>query len=114
MTNHDALDMRLNECEALASTLTGLKTHYDGDAFDLVERAADRLDEAVRLLREAERLVRPAPALNDETGHCTSCGRDNRGHEGEPCSDDCPMYDDPVAMIQDGPIVLTSEGFRPL
>jgi len=32
------------------------------------------------------------PAVNDETGHCTSCGRDNSCHEGEPCSDDCPMY----------------------
>jgi hypothetical protein len=35
------------------------------------------------------------PAINDETGHCVSCGRDNSGHEGEPCSDDCPMYDAP-------------------
>ena len=32
------------------------------------------------------------PAANDETGHCKSCGRDNRGHEGEPCDDECPMY----------------------
>jgi hypothetical protein len=28
--------------------------------------------------------------LNDETGHCVTCGRDNSGHETEPCSDDCP------------------------
>lgn len=36
----------------------------------------------------------PNPAENDETGHCVECGRDNNGYEGEPCSDDCPMYDD--------------------
>lgn len=34
------------------------------------------------------------PAENDETGHCKHCGRDNRGYEGEPCSDDCPLYDE--------------------
>jgi hypothetical protein len=31
-------------------------------------------------------------ANNDENGQCQSCGRDNRGHETEPCSDDCPQY----------------------
>jgi hypothetical protein len=31
-------------------------------------------------------------AINGETGHCVSCGRDNSGHEGKPCDDDCPMY----------------------
>lgn len=31
-------------------------------------------------------------AHNDGDGNCLSCGRDNRGHEGEPCSDECPMY----------------------
>ena len=30
---------------------------------------------------------------NDENGRCTYCGRDNRGYENEPCSDDCPQYD---------------------
>jgi hypothetical protein len=29
-------------------------------------------------------------ANNDQNGQCTYCGRDNRGHEHEPCSDDCP------------------------
>lgn len=32
------------------------------------------------------------PAVNDADGFCIHCGRDNNGHEGEPCSDDCPMY----------------------
>jgi len=42
----------------------------------------------------------PAPAVNDEHGCCVECGRDNAGHEGEPClyeggnGEDCPMYDD--------------------
>ncbi len=31
---------------------------------------------------------------NDECGYCRHCGRDNRGYESEPCSDDCPQYDD--------------------
>lgn len=41
----------------------------------------------------------PLPAENDEDHHCVECGRDNTGHEGEPClyeggnGDDCPMYD---------------------
>lgn len=30
-----------------------------------------------------------APAL---TATCPHCGRDNTGHEGEPCADDCPQY----------------------
>lgn len=32
------------------------------------------------------------PAENDAGGFCVHCGRDNRGYEGEPCSDDCPLY----------------------
>lgn len=32
------------------------------------------------------------PAVNDENGQCIHCGRDNRGYEGSPCSDECPMY----------------------
>jgi len=27
---------------------------------------------------------------DDEHGVCRFCGRDNEGHENEPCSDDCP------------------------
>jgi len=27
---------------------------------------------------------------DDERGVCRFCGRDNEGHENEPCSDDCP------------------------
>lgn len=27
---------------------------------------------------------------NDENGRCLHCGRDNRGYDLEPCSDDCP------------------------
>lgn len=30
-----------------------------------------------------------APAV---TANCPHCGRDNTGHEGEPCADDCPQY----------------------
>ena len=33
------------------------------------------------------------PSENDEHGFCKHCGRDNRGYEGEACSDDCPFYD---------------------
>lgn len=29
---------------------------------------------------------------NDASGYCIHCGRDNRGHEGEPCADECPRY----------------------
>lgn len=29
----------------------------------------------------------PAPVAE-----CSHCGRDNTGHEGEPCADDCPQY----------------------
>lgn len=32
------------------------------------------------------------PAQNGPDGHCLHCGRDNTGHEGEPCADDCPQY----------------------
>ena len=32
-------------------------------------------------------------AENDAEGFCIHCGRDNNAHEGEPCSDDCPLYD---------------------
>jgi hypothetical protein len=39
-----------------------------------------------------DRFDKTAPAINDESGHCVECGRDNRDHEGEPCSSDCPMY----------------------
>lgn len=38
------------------------------------------------------------PAVNDEHGHCVSCGRDNSGYEGEPCADDCPMYWEEVGI----------------
>lgn len=31
-------------------------------------------------------------AQNDASGHCIHCGRGNRGHEGEPCHEDCPQY----------------------
>lgn len=27
---------------------------------------------------------------NDEAGYCVHCGRDNRGHEDEPCYEECP------------------------
>jgi len=30
---------------------------------------------------------------NDENGQCRYCGRDNEGFENEPCSDDCPQYE---------------------
>ena len=30
---------------------------------------------------------------NDENGQCRHCGRDNEGFENEPCSDDCPQYE---------------------
>lgn len=32
----------------------------------------------------------PALARNNDAMECLDCGRDNTGHEGEPCSDDCP------------------------
>jgi hypothetical protein len=38
------------------------------------------------------------PAVNDETGHCVCCGRDNNGYEGEPCIDECPMYWEEVGL----------------
>lgn len=41
------------------------------------------------------------PAVNDDDGNCVSCGRDNRGHDGEPCHPDCPMYWEDVG-IQNG------------
>ncbi len=36
--------------------------------------------------------INDTPAINNAEGECINCGRDNRGHEGEPCIDDCPMY----------------------
>lgn len=37
---------------------------------------------------------KPVPAENDEDLHCQHCGRDNTGHDGEPCLvDDCPLYE---------------------
>lgn len=33
------------------------------------------------------------PSDNDQTGHCKWCGRDNRGEETGPCSDDCPRQE---------------------
>jgi len=36
---------------------------------------------------------------NDENGQCRQCGRDNRGYENDPCSDDCPLYDDPAVRL---------------
>lgn len=38
--------------------------------------------------------ITPEAAQNDAGSHCIHCGRDNSGHEGEPCSDDCPMFDE--------------------
>lgn len=38
------------------------------------------------------------PAVNDADGFCTHCGRDNIGHEGEPCADECPMYWEAVGI----------------
>lgn len=38
------------------------------------------------------------PATNDANGHCVHCGRDNTGHEGEPCIDECPMYWEAVGI----------------
>lgn len=33
-----------------------------------------------------------APAINDANGNCVHCGRDNKGYEGQACSDECSMY----------------------
>jgi hypothetical protein len=52
--------------------------------------------EAMRMVTER------APAVNDATGHCVQCGRDNNGYEGKPCSDDCPMYDQITAPAKPG------------
>lgn len=38
------------------------------------------------------------PAVNDKSGHCVACGRDNRGYECQPCADDCPMYWEDVGI----------------
>jgi hypothetical protein len=36
--------------------------------------------------------IEPKAAENDEQGQCIHCGRNNRGYEGQPCADDCPLY----------------------
>lgn len=47
--------------------------------------------EIVNAAREAGLIV--SLHDSDESGHCRHCGRDNRGHETESCSDDCPQYE---------------------
>ena len=46
----------------------------------------------------------PVAALNDAASQCRLCGRDNTGHEGEPCAEECPsrawMWDDLDAFTQ--------------
>lgn len=51
------------------------------------------------------------PAQNGPDGHCLHCGRDNRGHEGEPCADDCPQYHEAkgLAAPTDEPAAPTGE-----
>lgn len=51
------------------------------------------------------------PAENGPDGQCLHCGRDNRGHEGEPCADDCPQYHEAkgLAAPTDEPATPTGE-----
>lgn len=51
------------------------------------------------------------PAENGPDGQCLHCGRDNRGHEGEPCADDCPQYHEAkgIAAPTDEPATPTGE-----
>lgn len=46
----------------------------------------------------------PVAAPNDAASQCRLCGRDNAGHEGEPCAEECPsrawMWDDLNAFTQ--------------
>jgi len=58
--------------------------------FDLSPFAQDYIE---ALAADNFARVAAMPSDNDETGHCRHCGRDNRGEEDGPCSDDCPRQD---------------------
>ena len=61
------------------------ETYYEwGDLDPFVQ------DYIVALATENYTRVAALPSDNDGTGHCRYCGRDNRGEERGPCSDDCP------------------------
>lgn len=79
------------EAPAMAALLRGIDRDEDGDAM----LDASGMDEIAAILSRIDGATptdEREPAQNGPDGHCLHCGRDNRGHEGEPCVDECPQY----------------------
>lgn len=83
---------------AMAAMLRGIDRDDDGDAMldasgmDEIAAILSCIDGAGDTLPDAPVPHDLEPAQNGPDGHCLHCGRDNTGHEGEPCADDCPQY----------------------
>ena len=81
-------------------------------AWQLARMDADATEADAR----AALITATARENNDANGQCIYCGRDNRGHEHEPCSDDCPhelMIAEAPAMLELLREMLCAEKCRP-
>lgn len=50
------------------------------------------MDNAAAILSRIDGAGDTLPDAPAVTANCPHCGRDNTGHESEPCADDCPQY----------------------